>query len=166
MNGRSDGGHGAIVAFLHLEARLLDLRRYRDWLGLLTADVRYVMASVENRYTRDGLADGPPLSFFDDTMEDLERRVQRFEIDTAWPEDPPTRHVHVISNIESFPTADGFEVHSTFVNYRSRGDHDEMLLFGRREDLLRVGPEGLRLARRTIHSGQSLLHARNLNTFL
>jgi ethylbenzene dioxygenase subunit beta len=155
-----------INAFLHYEARLLDGRRYREWLGLMADDVRYVMPSVDNRYHRDGQAPGARMAFFDDRLIDLDRRVQRFECESAWPEDPATRHVHLISNIEAYEHPEGYEVHSVFMNYRSRGDHDEMVLVGRREDVLRQQAGGLRIARRLIHSGQSLLAARNLNTFL
>lgn len=162
----SDAEAALVATVLHREARLLDERRYRDWLALLTPDVRYVMASVENRYARDGEGQAARLSFFDDGRTELELRVCRFETDTAWPEDPPTRHVHVITNIEVFRTDDGFEVLSAFINYRSRGDHDEMYLVGRRVDRWRAVDDGLLLAQRTIHSGQSLLKARNLNTFL
>lgn len=56
--------------------------------------------------------------------------------------------------------------HSTFVNYRTRVDHDNYLLVGRREDVLRLGDNGLRLARRKIVITQSVLLAKNLNTFL
>lgn len=155
-----------ISAFLHREARLLDEHRYRDWLGLLTDDVHYCMPTAENRYRRDGPREAPRMSLFDDHRVDLERRVARFELDTAWPEDPPTRHFHLISNVEAYEADDGFQVFSAFVNYRSRGDHDEMLLVGRREDLLRTVDGELKLARRHIHMGQSVLTARNLNTFL
>ena len=156
----------AISAFLHREARLLDEERYRDWLGLLTDDVHYHMPTPRNRYRRNGGEPGPQLALFDDNWTELDRRVRRFECDTAWPEDPPTRHVHVISNIEAYEHDDGYEVFSAFVNYRSRGDHDEMVLVGRRRDILRKGSDGLRLASRRIDSGQSCLAARNLNTFL
>lgn len=163
-----------ITAFLYNEARLLDGERYREWLGLMTDDIRYVMPAVDNRYRRDGAAESAPgtgrMAFFDDGLIDLDRRVQRFESESAWPEDPPTRHVHIISNVEAYEHPDrdpaSYTVFSAFVNYRSRGDHDEMMLVGRREDVLRRLPDGLRIARRHIRSGQSLLTARNLNTFL
>ena len=36
--------------FLYREARLLDERRFREWLALLTDDVRYWMAGRSNPY--------------------------------------------------------------------------------------------------------------------
>ena len=51
------------------------------------------------------------------------------------------------------------------MNYRSRGEADNDLLLGRREDILRETEDGLRVARRKIVITQSLLMSKNLNTF-
>ena len=59
-----------------------------------------------------------------------------------------------------------FVVHSTFVNYRSRVEKDNDLLVGRREDVLRADGDSFKLARRKIIITQSVLMAKNLNTFL
>ena len=45
-----------IEQFLYREARLLDDRRFRDWLELFTDDVRYWMASRTNRYPKSSKA--------------------------------------------------------------------------------------------------------------
>ena len=73
----------------------------------------------------------------------------------------------MISNIEAYAGAadDEFIVHSVFVNYRSRGEADNDLLLGRREDVLRAHGEDFRIARRKIVITQSLLMSKNLNTF-
>jgi ethylbenzene dioxygenase beta subunit len=56
-------------------------------------------------------------------------------------------------------------VHSVFVHHRGMGERDEFTLVGRREDLVRRTPDGLRLARRLIVIDQHVLLARNLNVF-
>ncbi|MBS1130830.1 MAG: Aromatic-ring-hydroxylating dioxygenase, beta subunit, partial [Proteobacteria bacterium] len=56
--------------------------------------------------------------------------------------------------------------HSSFVNYRSRVEKDNDLLVGRREDVLRADGDSFKLARRKIIITQSVLMAKNLNTFL
>lgn len=158
-----------ITAFLLREARLLDDGRWDDWLGLMTADIHYWMPAVENRKRLDKLGAWEPGrgAYFDDNHRDLSLRVSRFKQPTAWAEDPPTRHLHVITNIEAFETdvPGEFRVHSAFVNYRSRGERDNDLLLGRREDLLREVDGRLRIARRTVRITQSLLLSKNLNTF-
>ncbi|WP_280192064.1 3-phenylpropionate/cinnamic acid dioxygenase subunit beta [Delftia sp. PS-11] len=154
---------------LYREARLLDEERWDDWLALMEQDIHYWMPAVENRRRADRLGAWEPGrgAYFDDSMRELKIRVARFKQPSAWAEDPPTRHVHVISNIEVHATqaADTFCVHSTFVNYRSRGESDNDLLLGRREDLWRHADGCFRLARRKILITQSLLMSKNLNTF-
>ncbi|ARN19626.1 3-phenylpropionate/cinnamic acid dioxygenase subunit beta [Piscinibacter gummiphilus] len=162
--------HREIEQFLYREARLLDTERLDDWLALMADDVHYWMPSMENRRRNDkhGAYQADGGAFFNDNLRDLTRRVARFKQPTAWAEDPPTRHTHVVSGIEAFAAGrdDEYVVHSTFVNYRSRVEKDNDLLVGRREDLLRRVDGGLRIARRKVLITQSILMAKNLNTFL
>jgi ethylbenzene dioxygenase subunit beta len=158
-----------IERFLFREARLLDGERWADWLALMTDDIHYWMPAIENRRRADKLGAYAPGrgAYFDDNHFDLERRVARFMQPSAWAEDPPTRHVHVISNVEASQSENDGEylVHSVFVNYRSRGETDNDLLLGRREDTVRETEGGLRIARRKIVITQSLLMSKNINTF-
>ena len=158
-----------IEQFLFSEARLLDSERWQEWLALMTSDIHYWMPAIENRRRSDRLGAYAPGrgAYFDDNHLDLERRVARFIQPSAWAEDPPTRHVHVISNVEAYYAATQGEylVHSVFVNYRSRGEADNDMLLGRREDLLREVDGQLRVARRKIIITQSLLMSKNINTF-
>ena len=158
-----------IEKFLAREARLLDSEAWDAWLALVTEDIHYWMPAAENRRRADKLGAYEPArgAYFDDNHRDLTIRVARFKQPSAWAEDPATRHVHVVSNVEALLTErpDEFRVYSTFVNYRSRGEHDNDLLLGRRDDVLRVVDGELRIARRTVLITQSLLMAKNLNTF-
>lgn len=154
---------------LYREARLLDEEQWDVWLALMAPDIHYWMPTAENRRRADKLGAWEPGrgAYFDDSMRELTIRVARFKQPSAWAEDPPTRHVHVITNVEAYSTecAEEFRVHSNFVNYRSRGEADNDLLLGRREDLWRLVDGELRLARRKILITQSLLMSKNLNTF-
>lgn len=159
-----------IQQFLYREARLLDTERLDEWLAIMTEDIHYWMPSQENRRRSDknGAYQIDGGAFFNDNLRDLTRRVTRFKQPSAWAEDPATRHAHVITGIEAFHGDNEGEyiVHSTFVNYRSRVERDNDLLVGRREDVLREVDGELRLARRKILITQSILMAKNLNTFL
>lgn len=160
-----------IECFLLREARLLDSERYDDWLAMLADDIHYWMPAIESRRRiNNGGATYLPgrMAFFDDYLEHLQKRVARFKQPTAWAEDPPTRHVHVIGNVEVFSgeADDEYLVYSTFVNYRSRVETDNDMLIGRRTDVIRCTPDGLRLARRKVVITQTLLQSKNLNTFL
>jgi 3-phenylpropionate/cinnamic acid dioxygenase small subunit len=88
-----------VQQFLYREARLLDERRFRDWLGLFTEDARYWMGARSNRYPKtskaiailnpdryveDDLTKEGDLAIFDETREDLARRIARLETGMAW----------------------------------------------------------------------------------
>ena len=108
------------------------------------------------------------MAFFDDGLRDINRRIARFKQPTAWAENPRTRNVHIITNIEVFKgDKDGeFEVHSCFSNIRSRGLDEEYTQVGRREDVLRYEGDDLKLYRRKILIPNASLLFKNLNTFL
>jgi ethylbenzene dioxygenase beta subunit len=158
-----------IERFLRMEARLLDEERYRDWYDLLADDLFYWAPVRENRYRRDKRPEisYAGMTFFDDRKADIDIRIKRLESGMAWSEDPPTRHVYAISNVEAFHTdVDGeYEVHSVFTQYRHRADHDSSTLMGRRRDVLRDHGAGLKIAKRLILLQQSVLAAKNISVF-
>jgi len=105
---------------------------------------------------------------FDETKASIDLRLQRLESGMAWAEDPPTRHVYQITNIEAFETdkPDTVEVHSVFTLYRNRSERDQSTLMGRRRDLLRKTDDGEFLIKgRLILLQQSTLLAKNLSYF-
>src|ERR1700745_1982934 len=94
-----------VEQFLYREARLLDERRFHEWLDLFTDDVRYWMGARAKRYPRtsqaisilrpqpdveDDKTREDELSIFDETKETLGGRVARLETGMAWAEDPPS----------------------------------------------------------------------------
>ncbi len=159
-----------IEQFLFREARLLDNERWDDWLAILAEDIHYWMPTTDNRRRSDkkGAYQIDGVALYNDNLLDLTRRITRFKQPSAWAEDPATRHAHVVSGIEVYQgdKPDEFIVHSSFVNYRSRVERDNDLLVGRREDVIRAVGEGFQIARRKILMTQSVLMAKNLNTFL
>jgi ethylbenzene dioxygenase beta subunit len=172
------GGTGALVAdslhirithFLHREARLLDAERFHDWYDLLADDLFYWAPLHENRFRRDKRPDFDPdnMALFDERKADIAVRIGRLSSKLVWTEDPPTRHVYIIGNVEAFHTevTEEFEVHSTFIQYRNRSEHDEAVLYGRRRDILRLRDENFEIARRLILLPQAVLLTKNLTTF-
>jgi ethylbenzene dioxygenase beta subunit len=158
-----------IERFLRMEARLLDQERYRDWYALLAEDLFYWMPLRENRRRRTKGREITPdhMAFFDERKADIDLRLQRLESGMAWIEDPPTRHVYSITNVEAFttPIPGEYEVHSIFTQYRNRSEHDESTLMGRRRDVLRAGGDTFMVARRLILLQQSVLLTKNLSVF-
>ena len=164
-----DALHLAIERFYRKEARLLDEARHDDWYALLADDLFYWMPLHENRFRRDKrlLFDPDSMAMFDERKVDIAMRIGRLASNLVWSEDPPTRHVYIVSNVEAFATdVDGeYEVHSSFVQYRNRSEHDEAMLCGRRRDLIRAVGDGFQIARRLILLPQSVLLTKNLSAF-
>ncbi|WP_020398651.1 3-phenylpropionate/cinnamic acid dioxygenase subunit beta [Kordiimonas gwangyangensis] len=158
-----------VSQFLAMEARLLDEERFREWFDLLDEDLCYWAPLRENRFRRDRTAEirSDSVALFDETKASINLRLGRVESGMVWSEDPPTRHVYSVSNIECFcrETDDDLEVHSVFHLYRNRSDRDDSHLMGRRRDILRLRNGDFRIAGRLILLQQSTLMSKNLNVF-
>jgi 3-phenylpropionate/cinnamic acid dioxygenase small subunit len=171
-----------VEQFLYREARLLDERRFHEWLDLFTDDVRYWMAARTNRYPRNSKAISildparyveddstreDELAVLDESKASLEARVARLETGMAWAEDPPSRTRHVVSNIEvePGPAPDELTVHANFVVYRSRAESEQDLYVGGRRDLLRRQGGTLKIAGRKMTLDQNVLAAKNVSIF-
>jgi 3-phenylpropionate/cinnamic acid dioxygenase small subunit len=162
--------HIEVEQFLYHEARLLDDRRYDDWLELFTDDVRYWMPARYNTLSRQAdLAIGGPddISNFDEDHESLRQRVVRLNTGMAWSEDPPSRARHLVTNVWVRPSdePESFDVQSYFFTYRTRAETEQDIWVGRRDDVLRVTLGGFKIARRTILLDQATLLAKNLSVF-
>jgi 3-phenylpropionate/cinnamic acid dioxygenase small subunit len=161
-----------IEDFLYFEAALLDDRKLREWLDLLTDDVRYWMPIRHNTLERpreitDELSQPGEGYYFDDNKESLRLRVERVYSKSAWSELPPSRTRHLITNIRVMNTGgDEMEVYSNFLVYRTRQETDLDLFVGTRQDLLRRFNGGFKIARRTIILDQAVLDAKNISVFL
>jgi ethylbenzene dioxygenase beta subunit len=107
------------------------------------------------------------MAFFDERKPDIDLRIQRLETGMAWSEDPATRHVYAITNVEAFetPRQGEYEVHSVFIQYRHRAAHDSSTLFGRRRDILRANGTDFLIARRLVLLQQGVLNSKNLSVF-
>ena len=56
MSGMNEDVTREVEQFLYREARLLDERRFHEWLELFTEDVRYWMATRSNCYPKSSKA--------------------------------------------------------------------------------------------------------------
>lgn len=157
--------------FYH-EAALLDDRKFEDWLGLLTDDVRYRMPARINRYQREGkptMASRDEAAYFDETKESLEARVRRLATGMAWADDPPSRTRHLVTNIvldPAEPHASTVNVKSSFLLYSNRLEHETTILAGERHDRLRRTSTNLKICERVIFLDQNVLLSKNISTFL
>jgi 3-phenylpropionate/cinnamic acid dioxygenase small subunit len=171
-----------VEQFLYREARLLDERRFAEWLALLADDVRYWIAARSNRYPRRSKAiaildpdryveDDTPrddeLALFDEDKQTLTQRVERLDTGMAWAEDPPSRTRHLITNVEVAPgpTLLEVEVFSNFIVYRTRAETEQDFYVGARRDRLRRSDGEWKLAGRRVILDQNVLLAKNVSIF-
>lgn len=158
-----------IEQFLYAEARLLDERRYEDWLALFTDDCRYWVPTVATRMRDDGgeVADATALAHFDDSKRTLTLRIKRLLTNFAYAEDPPSRTVRIVSNVQvDVPSGGGdVTVHSNLVLYCTRLETTTDLFAGRRTDVLRRTDACWNIARRTVVLAASVIPANNLSIF-
>lgn len=164
-----------IEEFLYREADLLDERRYEDWLGLLSDDVRYWMPMRRNvkfgEEEREFTRAGQDISWFDEGKETLTRRVKQLLTGMHWAEEPVSRISHMVSNVRLLETnpfaAEPQEVtvRCRFLVYRNRVETETDFLVGKREDLLRRADGDWKIARRKIILDQNVLLSKNLTFF-
>ena len=154
--------------FLIAEAEALDERRYQDWLGLLTDDVRYRMP-VRVTVHGGGESALAGMDHFDEDRYTLGKRVERLSGEHAWTEDPPSRVRRFVTNVRCAPgPAEGeIAVRSYLLLFRSRGDvRPPEWVSAERRDVLRAVDGSLRLRSREITVDESVLRTQNLALFL
>ncbi|NMI00177.1 aromatic-ring-hydroxylating dioxygenase subunit beta [Pseudonocardia acidicola] len=126
-----------VAQFYYHEARLLDDRRFDEWIELFTTESTY-WAPV--RVTREGDPDRMQrgeLALFDDDFGTLELRVTSLSAKSAWAEIPPSRTRRLITNVTATDAGDGrVAAASNFVVFRSRLEATEHTFYGAREDIL------------------------------
>jgi 3-phenylpropionate/cinnamic acid dioxygenase small subunit len=171
-----------VEKFYFVEARLLDERRFREWIEMLAPDLRYWMSTRLNRYPRhskslkvlddeayddDTVPRDDHMVIMDETLDSLTRRVVCLETGMAWAEDPPSRTRHLVTNIEVEPgaAAEELNVASNFLVYKNRAETEVDLFAGVRRDVLRRVEGQLQIARRKIILDQSVLLAKNVAIF-
>jgi benzoate/toluate 1,2-dioxygenase beta subunit len=96
---------------LEREARLLDERRFEDWLALFAPECLYWVPGTPGGDPRREVA-----VCFDDRRS-LEGRIYRLRTGYAWSQVPPSRTARLVANVEVFRTAAPatFMVRSTFL---------------------------------------------------
>jgi 3-phenylpropionate/cinnamic acid dioxygenase small subunit len=178
----NDGVIRQVEQFAYREARLLDERRFREWLKLFTDDIRYWMAQRTTRYPKrskaiilvdpdryddDDLPHEGGLALYDENLDTLERRIARLETGLAWSEDPPSRTRRLITNIEVEPTEVDSEikVYANFLVYKNRAETEQDFFIGARKDVLRWVDDGWKIASRKLVLDQTVILAKNVSIF-
>lgn len=162
--------------FLYEEANLLDERRFRDWLDLLSDDISYFMPMRRNvkfgqHAERENTKSGVGISWFDEDKWTLTKRVDQILTGVHYAEEPLSRICHMVSNVQirkvtpSLEAPQEVEVRSRFLVYQNRVEYETYTFVGKRTDVLRRTPAGWKIARREIILDQNVLLAKNLTAF-
>ena len=163
-----------VEQFLYHEARLLDERRFHEWLDLFTEDTHYWMPTRFNRLgtgredsweVEKELAGLDEMAFFDDNKVSLQQRVARLDTGMAWAEEPRSRTRHLVTNVQVEPAdvENEFKAFSNFIVYRSRLETEEDYFVGARQDVLRRIDGELKIASRKIIYDRVVSRAKNLS---
>ena len=156
--------------FYYEEADLLDAFLLREWLELLADDISYRIPIRANRIERgrsvDSLSDTDML--FDEDKRGLTQRIVRLETGRAWAEVPQSRSRHLVTNVRLGAMAGDGEINvsSNFITHRNRLEIEDDFFVGRREDVLRIEGDSLKVAKRLIYLDQAVLTAKNMTIFL
>jgi len=123
----------AFETFLIQEARLLDERRFREWMELFAEDGTYWVPAVPDR-------------------ELMKTRVERLEHPRIHVQTPPSRTAHLVGNVllEQADEAKGeYVVGSTVIMVEYR-DEAQRLFAGRQRHRLRRDGAGLRIVEKRV----------------
>ena len=133
------------IRLVEHEARLLDERRFDEWLSLFADDAWYWMpASWEQRSPDDALS----LLFEDRRL--LSLRVRRLASPVIHVEQPPSRTHHHLSGLTAEPTEEGrIEVGSLQLIVMAR-ESEQRLFSARCVHCLSVRQEELRITSKTV----------------
>jgi 3-phenylpropionate/cinnamic acid dioxygenase small subunit len=133
--------------FILHEARLLDERRFRDWMALFTEDGTYWVPAVPDQRSPFDQA-----SLFYDDRDLMRTRIERLEHPRIHVQTPPSRTAHLVSNVlvESVDeTKDEYIISSTVIMVEYR-DEQQRLFAGRQHHRLRRDGTGFRITQKRV----------------
>jgi 3-phenylpropionate/cinnamic acid dioxygenase small subunit len=130
---------------LYREARILDERRYRDWLNMLGDDAIYWIPC-----NGDGADPNREISLVFDDLKRLRDRVERLESGLAHAQSPPSKTRRLISNVQIEDVSDSAAMTwSGFILYELRHGK-ERVFAGRYEHRLQLVDGQWKIARKKV----------------
>src|ERR1700704_6270322 len=131
--------------FVIHEARLLDERRFRDWMALFAEDGTYWVPAVPDQKSPFDQA-----SLFYDDRDLMKTRIDRLEHPRIHVQTPPSRTAHLVGNavIEQADEATGeYLVGSTVIMVEYREDRQRVFA-GRQQHRLRRHGDNFRIVQK------------------
>jgi 3-phenylpropionate/cinnamic acid dioxygenase small subunit len=133
--------------FLFHEAKLLDERRFRDWMALFTEDGTYWVPAVTNQESPFDRA-----SLFYDDRDLMRTRIERLEHPRIHVQTPPSRTAHIVGNVmveEADAARGSYVVGSTVIMVEFRDDAQRVFA-GHQRHRLRGDGESFRIVQKRV----------------
>jgi 3-phenylpropionate/cinnamic acid dioxygenase small subunit len=137
----------ALADFIINEARLLDARKFRDWMALFADDGTYWVPALPDQASPFDQA-----SLFYDDRDLMKTRIDRLEHPRIHVQTPPSRTAHLVGNIvvEETDAAKGeYLVGSTVIMVEYRDD-TQRLFAGRQQHRLRRHGDSFRIVQKRV----------------
>jgi len=133
--------------FLTMEARLLDERRFREWMELFAEDGTYWVPAVPDQASPFDQA-----SLFYDGRDLMRTRVERLEHPRIHVQTPPSRTAHLVGNvlIEEADAAKGEVVVGSTVIMVEYRDEVQRVFAGRQHHRLRRDGASFRIVQKRV----------------
>jgi benzoate/toluate 1,2-dioxygenase beta subunit len=146
-NGAVGVDRAALTDFVIEEARLLDARRFRDWMALFADDGTYWVPAVPDQQSPFDQA-----SLFYDDRDLMKTRIDRLEHPRIHVQTPPSRTAHLIGSVVIEETDAGrgeYLVGSTVIMVEYRDDA-QRIFAGRQRHRLRRDGKGFRIVQKRV----------------
>ena len=137
--------------FLIHEAKLLDERRFRDWMELFTEDGAYWVPATSNQESPFNHA-----SLFYDDRTLMKTRIDRLEHPRIHIQTPPSRTAHIVGNtlVDQIDETKGEVVVSSTVMMVEYRDENQRIFAGRQYHHLRRSGDGFKIVLKRVKSYQ------------
>jgi 3-phenylpropionate/cinnamic acid dioxygenase small subunit len=135
----------AIEQFVYKEARMLDTRRFEDWLALFADDAVYWVPAGH-----DDIDPTQHVSIIYDTLQGMQKRVGRLNSGFAYAQDPASRTHRLVSNVEVVSrAADAIEI-ATMMLLVELSRHKQTIHSARCEFVLRRHGDDWKITRKKV----------------
>ena len=133
--------------FIVYEARLLDDRRFRDWMALFAEDGTYWVPAVLDQQSPFDQA-----SLFYDDRDLMRTRIERLEHPRIHVQTPPSRTAHLVGNVvvESVDESKGEYVVGSMVIMVEYRDEQQRVFAGRQHHRLRRDGASFRIVQKRV----------------
>lgn len=133
--------------FLIQEARLLDDRRFREWMALFTEDGTYWVPAVPDQKNPFNHA-----SLFYDDRQLMQTRIDRLEHPRIHIQTPPSRTAHIVGNVvvEEADEAAGLYLISSSVMMAEYRQDNQRFFAGRQHHRLKRDGDSFRIVQKRV----------------